>query len=247
MSNDELTFWDHLDVLRSSIIRTILAFGIIVVGLFPLKSLLFNDIILAPTKSDYWLYRLIGADFSLTLVNIEVTAQFLIHMKITLLCAVVLVFPYILIQVWKFVEPALYANEKKPLRKAFLLSSVLFYIGVAISYCIITPLMLNFFADYQVSSDVQNMFSLSSYISLLTSMALTFGIIFELPTLTVLLSNLGILHKETMKQYRKHAICAVVILAAIITPSGDPFSLAMVAFPIYILYEFSIIVCKSRR
>lgn len=247
MSNDELTFWDHLDVLRSSIIRTILAFGIIVVGLFPLKSLLFNDIILAPTKSDYWLYRLIGADFSLTLVNIEVTAQFLIHMKITLLCAVVLVFPYILIQVWKFVEPALYANEKKPLRKAFLLSSVLFYIGVAISYCIITPLMLNFFTDYQVSSDVQNMFSLSSYISLLTSMALTFGIIFELPTLTVLLSNLDILHKETMKQYRKHAICAVVILAAIITPSGDPFSLAMVAFPIYILYEFSIIVCKSRR
>ena len=247
MSNDELTFWDHLDVLRSSIIRTILAFGIIVVGLFPLKSLLFNDIILAPTKSDYWLYRLIGADFSLTLVNIEVTAQFLIHMKITLLCAVVLVFPYILIQVWKFVEPALYANEKKPLRKAFLLSSVLFYIGVAISYCIITPLMLNFFTDYQVSSDVQNMFSLSSYISLLTSMALTFGIIFELPTLTVLLSNLGILHKETMKEYRKHAICAVVILAAIITPSGDPFSLVMVAFPIYILYEFSIIVCKSRR
>ena len=246
MLNDELTFWDHLDVLRSSIIRTIIAFAIITVGLFPFKSLLF-DVILAPTKSDFWLYESIGADFSLTLVNIEVTAQFLIHMKMTLLCAAVLTFPYFVIQVWQFIKPALYADEKKPLRKAFLLSSVLFYLGVALSYLIIIPVMLNFFAGYQVSSEIPNTFSLSSYISLFTSMALTFGIIFELPTLTVLLSNLSILHKETMKQYRRHAICVVVILAAVITPSGDPFSLAIVALPIYILYDFSVLLCKSRH
>lgn len=241
-----MTFWDHLDVLRASIIRIILAFVVVAFALFPFKSFLFDSLILAPTSSDFWLYKLIGTDFSLSLVNIEVTTQFMIHMKMTLLCALVLTFPYVIYLVWDFIKPALYVDEKKALRKAFLLASVLFYVGVVVSYMIIIPLMLNFFSDYQVSSEVPNMFSLSSYISLFTSMLLTFGIVFEFPTLTLLLSSLGLLHKETMKKYRKHAICAIVILAAVITPSGDPFSLAIVALPIYVLYEFSILICKSR-
>jgi sec-independent protein translocase protein TatC len=107
--------------------------------------------------------------------------------------------------------------------------------------------MLNFFADYQVSAAVPNMFSLSSYISLLTSMVLTFGIVFEFPTLVALLSALGILKREWMKKYRRHAICIVVILAAVITPSGDPFSLAVVALPLYLLYEFSVFICKPEK
>lgn len=241
-----MTFWDHLDVLRASIIRIILAFVVVAFALFPFKSFLFDSLILAPTSSDFWLYKLIGTDFSLSLVNIEVTTQFMIHMKMTLLCALVLTFPYVIYLVWDFIKPALYVDEKKALRKAFLLASVLFYVGVVVSYMIIIPLMLNFFSDYQVSSEVANMFSLSSYISLFTSMLLTFGIVFEFPTLTLLLSSLGLLHKETMKKYRKHAICAIVVLAAVITPSGDPFSLAIVALPIYVLYEFSILICKSR-
>ena len=241
-----MTFWDHLDVLRASIIRIILAFVVVAFALFPFKSFLFDSLILAPTSSDFWLYKLIGTDFSLSLVNIEVTTQFMIHMKMTLLCALVLTFPYVIYLVWDFIKPALYVDEKKALRKAFLLASVLFYVGVVVSYMIIIPLMLNFFSDYQVSSEVANMFSLSSYISLFTSMLLTFGIVFEFPTIALLLSSLGLLHKETMKKYRKHAICAIVILAAVITPSGDPFSLAIVALPIYVLYEFSIIICKSR-
>ena len=241
-----MTFWDHLDVLRASIIRIILAFVVVAFALFPFKSFLFDSLILAPTSIDFLLYKLIGTDFSLSLVNIEVTTQFMIHMKMTLLCALVLTFPYVIYLVWDFIKPALYVDEKKALRKAFLLASVLFYVGVVVSYMIIIPLMLNFFSDYQVSSEVANMFSLSSYISLFTSMLLTFGIVFEFPTLTLLLSSLGLLHKETMKKYRKHAICAIVILAAVITPSGDPFSLAIVALPIYVLYEFSILICKSR-
>jgi sec-independent protein translocase protein TatC len=104
--------------------------------------------------------------------------------------------------------------------------------------------MLNFFSGYQVSADVPNMFSLSSYISIFTSMALTFGIVFEFPILTILLSNLGLMHRESMKQYRRHAVCAIVVLAAVITPSGDPFSLAIVAIPLYLLYEFSVLICK---
>ena len=239
-----MTFWDHLDALRASLIKVIVAFLVVAIGLFPFKVFLFDNLILAPTKNDFWIYRLLGADFSLNLVNIELTTQFMIHMKMTLLCAAVLVFPYMVYQVWKFIAPALYSNEKNAIGKAFLLSSFLFYAGVVISYLIIIPLMLNFFSGYQVSGDVPNMFSLSSYISIFTSMALTFGIVFEFPILTILLSNLGLLHRESMKQYRRHAVCAIVVLAAVITPSGDPFSLAIVALPLYMLYEFSVLICK---
>lgn len=244
LHSDEMTFWDHLDALRASLIKVIVAFLVVAIGLFPFKVFLFDNLILAPTKSDFWIYKLLGADFSLNLVNIELTTQFMIHMKMTLLCAAVLVFPYMVYQVWKFIAPALYSNEKNAIGKAFLLSSFLFYAGVVISYLIIIPLMLNFFSGYQVSSDVPNMFSLSSYISIFTSMALTFGIVFEFPILTILLSNLGLLHRESMKQYRRHAVCAIVVLAAVITPSGDPFSLAIVAIPLYLLYEFSVLICK---
>lgn len=244
LHSDEMTFWDHLDALRASLIKVIVAFLVVAIGLFPFKVFLFDNLILAPTKSDFWIYKLLGADFSLNLVNIELTTQFMIHMKMTLLCAAVLVFPYMVYQVWKFIAPALYFNEKNAIGKAFLLSSFLFYAGVVISYLIIIPLMLNFFSGYQVSSDVPNMFSLSSYISIFTSMALTFGIVFEFPILTILLSNLGLLHRESMKQYRRHAVCAIVVLAAVITPSGDPFSLAIVAVPLYLLYEFSVLICK---
>jgi sec-independent protein translocase protein TatC len=244
LHSDEMTFWDHLDALRASLIKVIVAFLVVAIGLFPFKVFLFDNLILAPTKSDFWIYKLLGADFSLNLVNIELTTQFMIHMKMTLLCAAVLVFPYMVYQVWKFIAPALYSNEKNAIGKAFLLSSFLFYAGVVISYLIIIPLMLNFFSGYQVSGDVPNMFSLSSYISIFTSMALTFGIVFEFPILTILLSNLGLLHRESMKQYRRHAVCAIVVLAAVITPSGDPFSLAIVAIPLYLLYEFSVLICK---
>ena len=239
-----MTFWDHLDALRASLIKVIVAFLVVAIGLFPFKVFLFDNLILAPTKSDFWIYKLLGADFSLNLVNIELTTQFMIHMKMTLLCAAVLVFPYMVYQVWKFIAPALYSNEKNAIGKAFLLSSFLFYAGVVISYLIIIPLMLNFFSGYQVSGDVPNMFSLSSYISIFTSMALTFGIVFEFPILTILLSSLGLLHRASMKQYRRHAVCAIVVLAAVITPSGDPFSLAIVAVPLYLLYEFSVLICR---
>ena len=239
-----MTFWDHLDVLRASVFRIVLVLLVAAVGFFIFKDFLFDDVILAPSKGDFFLYKWLGADFSLSLVNIEVTAQVMIHMKMAFLCAVVLTFPYLIFKVWQFIAPALYENERRKVRNAFLFGSGLFYLGITVGYVLIFPLMLHFFADYQVSGDVPNMFSLSSYISLLTSMVLTFGIVFEFPTLVALLSALGILKKETMRKYRRHAICAVVILAAVITPSGDPFSLTVVALPLYLLYEFSVLICK---
>lgn len=243
----EMTFWDHLEELRGSLFRMLAVFGVAVVVLFFFKDFLFDGVILAPSKSDFFLYRLLGADFSLTLVNIEVAAQFMIHMKITFICALIVTFPYLVYEVWRFVAPALYEKEKKTVRGAFLFASILFYIGVLVGYTIVFPLMLNFFSGYQVSPDIPNTFSLSSYISMFTSMVMIFGIVFEFPTVALALSSLGLLTKDTLKSFRRHAVCAVLIVAAVITPSGDPFSLMVVSVPLYMLYEFSILICRNKK
>lgn len=241
----EMTFWDHLEDLRMSIFRMIAVFAAVVVGLFFFKDFLFGEVILGPSRADFFLYRLLGTEFSMELVNLEVAAQFMIHMKVTFLSALVLTFPYIIYEIWRFIAPALYDNEKKAVRGAFLFASFLFYLGVIVGYALIFPLMLNFFAGYQVSPDIPNTFSLSSYIALLSSMVLTFGIVFEFPTVVVALSTLGVLKKGTLAGFRKHAILAVAILAAVITPSGDPFTMLVVSVPLYLLYEFSILLCRK--
>ena len=242
-----MTFWDHLDDLRKSIYHILAALTVVAVGLFCIKDFLFGNVILAPAKSDFFIYRLLGADFALSLINVEVTAQFLVHMKVTLICAVIVAIPYIIYKVWDFVAPALYAKEKKAVRGAFAFASVLFYIGLAVGYFIVFPLMLNFFAGYQVSPDVQNTFTLNSYISLLTSTVLVFGIVFEFPSIVAALSAIGLVTKDTLIGIRKYAFCATMILAAVITPSGDPFSMLVVALPLYMLYEFSILICRRSR
>lgn len=241
----EMTFWDHLEDLRMSIFRMIAVFAAVVVGLFFFKDFLFGEVILGPSRADFFLYRLLGTEFSMELVNLEVAAQFMIHMKVTFLSALVMTFPYIIYEVWRFIAPALYDNERKAVRGAFLFASFLFYLGVVVGYALIFPLMLNFFAGYHVSPEIPNTFSLSSYIALLTSMVLTFGIVFEFPTVVVALSSLGVLKKKTLTSFRKHAVLVVAILAAVITPSGDPFTMLVVSVPLYLLYEFSILLCKK--
>ena len=247
MSDTEQTmsFWDHLEDLRKSIIRMILVLAGAAVVLFLLKGVLFDDVILWPSRSDFPLYRVLGLDFSMPLVNLEVAAQFMIHMKVSFLCALILVFPYILYEIWRFVAPALYEREKKAVKGAFTFASLLFYAGVLVGYMIVFPVMLNFFADYQVSASVPNTFSLSSYISLLASTVLAFGIVFEFPTVIVVMSALGVVTRTNLRAYRRHAVCIILILAAIITPTGDPFALMVCSVPLYLLYEFSIFMCRK--
>ncbi len=240
-----MTFWDHLEDLRKCIFRIFGVLAVVSVVLFFFKNFLFDDVILAPADKDFILYRLTGIDFSLSLVNLEVAAQFMIHMKATFVCALIMTFPYLVYEIWKFIAPALYENEKKAVRVAFAFASVLFYVGIAVGYFVIMPLMLNFFADYQVSAAVPNTFSLSSYISLFTSTVLIFGIVFEFPTVIAVLSGLGMITRELLKRFRRHALLVVVILAAVITPTGDPFSLFVVSVPLYLLYEFSILICRK--
>lgn len=238
-----MSFWDHVEALRGTLFRSVLSVLVFSVIFLAIPRQLFQAV-LWPTRPDFPLYRLPGIHFSLDLINIELSAQFFVYLKVSILCGVVMAFPYIVWEVWKFIAPALYEHEKKAVRKAFLLSSGLFYLGVAVGYFVVLPVCLIFFANFTVSDAIQNTISLGSYMSLFTSMVFLIGLLFEFPTVILVLSSLGIVKRSTLREGRKYAFVAVLILAAIITPS-DPFSMFVLAIPLYGLYEFSIFLCKE--
>lgn len=240
----EMSFWDHLDVLRGTVFRSVLAVFLLSLIFLGAKTWLFG-IVLAPSRPDFFLYRRLGLDFGMELINIDVSAQFFAHLKMAVLCGAVAGFPYLIYEVWKFIAPALYENEKRAVRGAFALSSVLFYLGVITGYCIVLPVCLMFFMNYSVSDSVVNTISLQSYVSMFISLVFLIGLVFEFPTVAVVLSRLGILTRAMLKRSRRHAFVAVLVLAALITPS-DPVSMVVLALPLYALYEFSILICRDK-
>lgn len=251
----EMSFWGHLDELRKVLFRMILVLVVAMFVAFAFKEPVFR-IILAPCKPDFFFYSwlsklaaLINSDsvsqFSLDLINIELASQFFVHLRVSMLLAVVLTAPLLVYFIWTFVAPALYKNEKRAIKGAFSFAAVLFYLGVAVGYCVIFPLTIRFLGTYQVSSDIPNRISLTSYIGMFIGLILAMGIVFELPVLASILNRIGVLPKSVLKKYRRHALVVLMILAAIITPSGDIFTLMVVTCPLYLLYEFSILICKN--
>lgn len=241
----EMTFWDHLEELRGVLIRSAIVLVALFAVLFFFKTFIFDSIVLAPTKPDFWLYKLLGINFSLKLINIDVTAQFFIHMRVTFIAALIVCFPYLCYEIWRFVAPALYKNEIKAIRGAFAFGAGLFYLGAAIGYFIVMPLVMFFFSGYQVSESVENTFALGSYISIFSSMVLLMGILFEFPTVIAVLSKLGLVNRAFLKKYRRHAVVVIMLVAAVLTPTGDPFTMLVVALPLYLLYELSILICRN--
>ena len=238
----EMSFWDHVEALRGTLFRSVLAIALLSVIFLCIPKPLFKAV-LWPIEADFPLYRLPGVDFSMQLINIELSAQFFVYLKVAVLCGLVLAFPYIIWECWKFVAPALYEHEKKTVRRAFGLSSGLFYLGVAVGYFIVLPVCLMFFVNFSVSDRIVNTISLSSYMGLFTSMVFLIGILFEFPAVVLVLSSLGVVNRGMLRKGRRYAIVAVLVLAALITPS-DPFSMFVLALPLYGLYEGSILLCK---
>lgn len=223
-----------------------MAIAAIAMGLvaFAMKETLF-DIVLAPSKADFFLYRIIGAEpFDIKLINTGLAEQFTIHMKVALTVGLLVASPYILYLLFHFVSPALYENEKRYSVRITLGAYLMFIVGVALNYFLVFPLTVRFLGTYSVSADIENMLTLSSYVDSLLMMSLWFGIIFELPVVCWLLGKFGLLKAEWMTRYRRHAIVAILIIAAIITPTGDIFTLMVVSLPIYILYEASVILVR---
>ena len=251
-----MTFWEHLDELRKVLFRSAIVIVALMAGIFMAKDFVFDKVVFAPINSDFALYKLIDKvlvmmgmptlpEFKLSLINIDLSAQFFIHISTTFYFALVLSVPFIVYQLWKFVSPALYYNEKKAAKGAFAFAGILFLLGVLVGYYLIFPLTLRFLGTYQVSLEVANQISLQSYISMFTWLILIMGVVFEMPSLAVILSRIGILTKSFLKKYRRHAFVVMLVLAAFITPSGDPFTLMAVGLPLYGLYELSILVCRD--
>lgn len=248
MTDQAKSFWDHLDELRTCLIRIIIVVLVGAIVAFAMKTEVFS-IVLAPTKSDFITYRWFSqfgeiADFNLNLINTQLTSQFSVHMQVSIIIGIICVSPYILYSIFAFVSPALYENERKYARLLVVAGYIMFMIGVALCYFLIFPLTIRFLGNYQVSDDVANIITLSSYIDTLTMLTLMLGIVFELPILCMLLGKMGILTADFMKEYRRHAIVIILIVAAIITPTTDVMTLMLVTLPIYLLYEISILAVK---
>lgn len=243
-----MTFWDHLDALRTVIFRI----ALVIVGLgivfFCVMPWIFHNIVLAPCRGDFPLYRLFdyisipelsdNATFHVDLINVQLASQFFIHMSSSCWAAMVCGFPLIIYFLWSFVEPGLYEREKRNARKAFFMGCGMFYLGLAVGYFLVFPLALRFLADYHLSEDIPNTVTIDSYMDNFFMIILAMGVVFELPLLAWLLGKMGLISRSFFRRYRRHAIVGLLILAAIITPTGDPFTLFAVFIPLYALWEF---------
>ena len=258
MAEPSMTFWEHLEVLRWSIFRIAIAAVIAMVVIFIFMPSMFTGFVLGPTTSEFFLYKWLGSlgqlpflpdfaagDFKVDIISINVASQFMTHISTSFWFALVAIFPYIIYEIWKFIAPALYDNEKGSVRAAFLFGTVMFFIGCAISYSFIFPFTFRFLTEYEISAQISNQISLNSYMSTFLGMVFIMGLVFELPLLAWLLSKIGVLNREFLKRYRRHAVVILMILAALITPTGDPITLSLVFLPLYLLYEISIRVVKN--
>ena len=246
------TFWEHLDELRNILLKITVVVVLCGIVAFIFKDFIFR-IVFAPKYDDFITYRLlenIGGIFSeksrqgfaVNLINTGLAQQFVVHMKTAFCFGILCASPYILYQLFRFVSPALYENERQYAVQVVGCGYVMFILGVLIGYFLIFPLTFRFLGTYQVSNEVSNMISLDSYMSTFILIAIAMGVVFELPVLSWLFCKMGLLNSHFMKKYRKHAIVVILILAAVITPTSDAFTLLAVSLPMYLLYEISICI-----
>ncbi len=256
-SKDEMTFLEHLEELRWHLVRSILAIFIGAIIAFIFKNIIFDNIILAPKSPDFptnvflcnlgkrfGILKLCINTLPLEIISIKMAGQFSMHIMVSLIVGVIIAFPYVFYEFWRFMDPALHTTEKRHARGAVVYSSMLFLLGVSFGYFLITPLTVHFLGSYSVSPQVTNQINLISYVSTITSVVLASGVIFELPVLVYFLTKIGLVTPEFMKKYRRHALVVILVLAAIITPP-DVFSQILVSVPLIALYEVGIII--SRR
>ena len=245
----EMSFLEHLEELRWHIIRSIIAIVTFMVVAFVFKNLIFDSIILAPKEPGFITNRILCSiseklcinQEHVNLISIKMSGQITTHIVVALVAGLILAFPVVIFEFWRFLKPALHSNEAKHARGAVVVSSLLFFLGVLFGYFLLAPLSIHFLTTYSVSEDVVNQINIRSYIGTLTSICLATGLVFELPIIAYFLTKIGVITPSFMRKYRKHAIVVIFIVAAIITPP-DVFSQMLVSIPLLILYEVSIYV-----
>ncbi len=253
----EMTFWGHLDVLRTSLFRILVVVMVAFVAAFIAMPHIFDSVILGPTSSDFFLYKFFASmgklpftpDFSdqsfhVDIININVASQFMTHMRTSFWVALLFSFPYIIYEIWLFIRPALLPGEKHQVGASFLFGALMFFLGCAVGYCLVFPLTFRFLSQYTIGAEVVNQINLNSYIDMFLMLIFVMGLVFELPLVALVLSRMGIVNKAMLVKYRSYAVVVLLVLAAFITPSSDPFTLAVVFLPLYFLYMLSIWVVR---
>jgi sec-independent protein translocase protein TatC len=259
MAEKEMSFWDHLEEFRWTLIRIIIAVVSFSAVGFILIPRIFDSVILAARSSDFITYRLLekagefipflpdfsAESFEVEILNISMTTQFMTYISTSMAFGLLCTIPYILYELWKFVSPALYENEAKGVKTAFGFGGLMFVMGCLMGYFVVFPLIFRFLITFELSESIENMISLDSYMSNFYTLILIMGLVFELPLVFWLLSNLGLVYRPFFRKYRRHAVVGALLAAALITPSGDPFSLFVVSVPIYMLWEISAFMVKK--
>ncbi|MEQ9402105.1 MAG: twin-arginine translocase subunit TatC [Cyclobacteriaceae bacterium] len=252
----EMSFLDHLEQLRWHIIRSLIAIVVLSIAAFASKDLIFHTILLGPSRLDFWTYQklceLSGLLDSSALCidklpfiiqSRQMTGQFMMHVTSSFVAGIILTFPYAFWEIWRFIKPGLYSKERKASRGATFSVSFLFLLGIFFGYFILTPISINFLANYQIDESILNEFDIVSYVSTVTTLVLACGLLFQMPVIVFFLTRAGLISSGLMKKYRKHAIVVILILGAMLTPP-DPFSQVLVALPLLGLYQVSIFICK---
>ncbi len=259
----EMSFFGHLEALRWHLIRAAIAVIIFMIIAFVKYDWIFANVIMAPANPNFWAYRVMcgmgdlmqrllpsfftAKDFCVTslnvnLINTEMAGQFTLQINSSLMIGLVLGIPYLFWELWRFIKPALHDKERRAASGFVFYASFLFALGVMFGYFIITPLSIRFLAGYTVSSTIQNLFSIDSYISSVATLTLATGVVFQLPILVYIVASLGFLTPKLMRSSRRYAIVIILIIAAIVTPTPDALTMTVVAIPLLILYELSIFV-----
>ena len=252
----EMSFIDHLEELRWHIVRSAIAIVAVTICAFLAKDFVIGEVVMGPSKTDFWTYRklcqlseylstpLLCVDtLPFELVSRKLSGQFMTHITVSFVTGLILGFPYAFWEIWRFIRPGLYNQEKNASRGATFSVSILFIMGILFGYFIVSPISVRFFANYQIDESLQNLFDLNSYISTVTMIVLGNGLLFQLPVVVFFLTKAGIVSSSLMKKYRKHAIIIILILGAMITPP-DPFSQILIALPLILLYQMSITIAK---
>lgn len=253
----EMTFWEHLEELRGTMLRSLLAVFLLGIIAFINRKLIFDSVILAPNDPEFitnrvfcWFGKLLGIEsmcnqgIKITIINYNMSGQFMVHLYTSFIVGAILAIPFVVWEVWRFMKPALRPEESRYAKRAVFSISFLFLTGAALGYFLIAPLTINFFGAYKVSESVINQISLSSYISTVVSGTFATGLVFLMPVFVYFLTKLGILSISVLKKARKYALVIILLLAAIITPP-DVFSQILVSIPLYALFEFSIWVASK--
>ena len=256
-SDNEMTFFEHIDALRPHLVRGFSALFIIMIVAFVAKKFIIDMVLMGPQSPDFptnrWLcelsHRLFGDDtlcinhIKLNMVNTALGGQFNLHMQVSMVTGVVLAVPYLLWEIWRFVAPALTSYERYKSRMFVFYVSVCFFCGLLFGYFLIVPLSINFFAGYQASADITNMIDVRSYLTTVLTVSVACAAVFQLPLLIYYLTQMGIVTAAFLRKYRRHAIILLTIVSAVITPP-DLFSLVLVILPLYSLYELSIFLAR---